>query len=121
MPRRDLDLEPPPRSIARSAAGVLFANPTSTAGGLVMTAMAIAIMTNALALQSGPHPAPLFLGTRPVAAAAEPAAEPREPFNLRDRAMVADIQLALKARGYYGGDVDGLPGPMTSTAIAAYE
>lgn len=121
MPRRDLDLEPPPRSIARSAAGVLFANPTSTAGGLVMTAMAIAIMTNALALQSGPHPAPLFLGTRPVAAAVEPAAEPREPFNIRDRAMVADIQLALKARGYYGGDVDGLPGPMTSAAIAAYE
>lgn len=111
------------RSLARSAAATLIANPTSTAGGLVMTAMAIAIMTNALALQPGKHPAPLFMGTRPVAGAgAEATGEPvREPINLRDRAMVADIQLALKARGYYGGDVDGLPGPMTSAAIAAFE
>ncbi len=76
-----------------------------------MTAMAAAIMTNALALQSGKHPYPLFQGTRPLTdGAATPAATaPRETLNLRDRAMVAEIQLALKTRGYYTGDVDGLP------------
>lgn len=60
-------------SIFRGLASTLVANPTSTAGGLVMTAMAVAIMTNALALQSGRHPHPLFLGTRPDADAAAPA------------------------------------------------
>ncbi len=115
---------PPPRPrLVQAVAGSLLANPTSTAGGLVMTAMAVAIMTNALALQSGKHPHPLFNGTRPLStdAAAPPAAAPREALNLRDRAMVAEIQLALKTRGYYTGDVDGLPGPMTTGAITAFE
>lgn len=109
-------------SIFRGLASTLVANPTSTAGGLVMTAMAVAIMTNALALQSGRHPHPLFLGTRPDADAAAPATPaPRETLNLRDRAMVAEIQLALKTQGYYTGDVDGLPGPMTTGAITAFQ
>lgn len=109
-------------SIVRGLAATLVANPTSTAGGFVMTAMAVAIMTNALALQSGRHPHPLFLGTRPDADATAPATPaPRETLNLRDRAMVAEIQLALKTQGYYTGDVDGLPGPMTTGAITAYQ
>ena len=40
-------------------------NPMATVGGLMITATAVAIMTNALMLQPRAHPAPLFVGTRP--------------------------------------------------------
>lgn len=103
-------------------------NPMATAGGLMMTATAVAIMTNALALQPGTHPAPLFVGTRPVAAAA-PAATPTPALRssdgsavgATDHSLIADIQQGLKDFGYYKGEVDGLDGPQTSQAILAFE
>ncbi|HEU5313382.1 MAG TPA: peptidoglycan-binding domain-containing protein, partial [Candidatus Udaeobacter sp.] len=35
--------------------------------------------------------------------------------------VVANVQAALQAQGYYQGDVDGLLGPLTRTAIADYQ
>ena len=103
-------------------------NPMATAGGLMMTATAIAIMTNALALQPGVHPAPLFVGTRPVALATPAVTQPPvlrssdgSAVGATDHSLIADIQQGLKDFGYYKGDVDGLDGPQTSQAILAFE
>lgn len=103
-------------------------NPMVTAGGLMMTATAIAIMTNALALQPGAHPAPLFVGTRPVAPSAPAATQPPalrssdgSAVGATDHSLISDIQQGLKDFGYYKGDVDGLDGPQTSQAILAFE
>lgn len=122
------------RGLAAAVADRLIANPAATGGGVIMLAIAAAIMTNALALQPGRHPAPLFSGTSPFGAA-EPAAtgstaEPKERDAIGellggvpavDPGLVSAIQGELKARGYYAGVVDGLPGPMTSDAILRFQ
>jgi len=90
------------------------------------------IAINALLMQTGPHPAPLF-ALRPVAAehgtSAGPEAMPRprptaveaarsEPHPPRARAeLVADIQRGLAKRGLYDGAVDGIYGPKTDAAV----
>lgn len=103
-------------------------NPMATAGGFMMTATAIAIMANALALQPRAHPAPLFVGTRPAASAEPVAAQPPalrsvdgSTVGATDHSLIADIQQGLKDFGYYKGEVDGLDGPQTSQAILAFE
>lgn len=103
-------------------------NPMATAGGLVMTATAVAIMANALMLQPRAHPAPLFVGIRPLAQADRPATPPPalrssdgSAVGATDHSLVADIQQGLKDFGYYRGEVDGLDGPQTSQAILAFE
>ena len=66
---------PPPRKTGFAStllAGVL-AHPTASFAGLVMTATASGIMANALVMQPGAHPAPLFVGTRPLSTDAVPA------------------------------------------------
>ena len=35
--------------------------------------------------------------------------------------VIADVQAALKDMGYYGGEVDGLLGPITREALTAYQ
>lgn len=102
-------------------------NPMATAGGLVMTATAVAIMANALMLQPRAHPAPLFVGIRPLAQADRPATPPAlrssdgSTVGATDHSLVSDIQQGLKDFGYYRGEVDGLDGPQTSQAILAFE
>lgn len=75
--------------------------------------MAGGIFANAVFLQGGRHPAPLF-STR-----AEPNAEPRAKVQ-RD-SLVEAVQAALRDRGLYAGPVDGVPGPQTAAAIKAFE
>jgi peptidoglycan hydrolase-like protein with peptidoglycan-binding domain len=96
------------------------------AGGAVA-----AILINALFMQSGPHPAPIFStkpapvvapltdsvatlmpGRKPVAA--PPPARPRSD-------MVAEIQRELSKRGFYDGPTDGFYGPKTDGAIRDFE
>lgn len=134
--------EPGPGRVARLAGAAMStaaAHPAGTAGGIAMASVAIAILTNALAMQPGAHPAPLFLGTRPApagevvlrtpAAAADDAGSidelvRRTTGEVRpavDPGLVSEIQAELKARGFYLGDVDGLTGPMTSAAIIRFE
>ncbi|HUG60985.1 MAG TPA: hypothetical protein VMP03_04030, partial [Methylomirabilota bacterium] len=125
MTRARRSSPPVPGRMSRLAA-TMVAHPMATGGGLLMLAMAVAIVTNALALQSGPHPAPLFLGTRPaspdeMAAGATPQAQQAadeigsiedlvartagRPRTAVDGGLVTEIQEELKARGYYVGDV----------------
>jgi len=68
-----------------------------------------AIIGNALFMQPARHPAPMFSESAPSPAV-------RHPDEL-----VRAVQAALKEAGYYSGQADGLAGPLTETAIRAYE
>ena len=94
--------------------------------GVVMATVAIfAICINALYLQKGPHPAPIF-ASRPLLKQAAPAASPRTaaaPSNIasdpaaQSRAqLIADIQRELNRRGFYDGAVDSIWGAKTDAA-----
>jgi len=93
------------------------------------------ILVNALFMQSGPHPAPIFStkpapvvapitesvanlmpGRKPIAAPS-PVAAPGRPRS----DMVAEIQRELTKRGFFEGAADGFYGPKTDTAIRDFE
>ncbi len=76
---------------------------------IVATAAIATIFVNALFLQRGPHPAPIF-ATRPLASAVAPQSQSRTQ-------LVADIQRALAHKGFYGGAVDGIWGAGTDGAV----
>jgi peptidoglycan hydrolase-like protein with peptidoglycan-binding domain len=92
----------------------------------------VSILVNALFLQSGPHPAPIF-SVRPRPVANDPTGSivhvmPRpRPIDqtaplARPRAdVVGDIQRELTRRGYYDGPVDGVFGPRTDAAIRDFD
>lgn len=94
--------------------------------GSLMTAIAlISISFNALFLQKGPHPAPIF-ATLPVHASEMPLATSRAPvaqttsapdFAAQSRTrLISDIQRELGRRGYYDGAIDGIWGAKTDAA-----
>jgi peptidoglycan hydrolase-like protein with peptidoglycan-binding domain len=76
-----------------------------------LLALGAGIVGNALFLQSGPHPAPLFAASDPTARVLPPAPD----------ALVIAVQSELQAAGYYDGPVDGLVGPRTEAAIATFQ
>ena len=96
---------------------------------------AIAILINALFMQKGPHPAPIF--TVSPAAVVAPNLDPIAALLARQTAgdakveaaagarplsdMVADIQRELARRGFYDGALDGVYGPKTDAAIRDFE
>ena len=97
-----------------------------------------AIMANALFMQVGPHPAPMFKsgllpppappsrGTTAAvqsrARALDPAVSKVEPPPVRPAAeIIADIQRELVRRGFFDGVVDGRHGPRTDAAIRDFE
>lgn len=101
-------------------------------GGLTV----LTILINALFLQHGPHPAPIF-ATRPWAKPAQPAVLPPTKPRMTQPARVApspepaapartqaqltyDIQRALAQRGFYDGAVDGIWGAKTDAAARAF-
>jgi peptidoglycan hydrolase-like protein with peptidoglycan-binding domain len=99
----------------------------------------IAILVNALFLQSGPHPAPLFKAAVSQVAAAEatntvvvavPRARPSEPAPAKvempplprtPAEIMSEIQRELARRGFYDGAPDGVHGPKTDAAIRDFE
>jgi peptidoglycan hydrolase-like protein with peptidoglycan-binding domain len=97
--------------------------------GIVMAAVAtLAIFVNALFLQHGPHPAPIF-ATRPPAKREAPVALPQlhpvapqvapaaPAAPARSQAQItSDIQRELARRGLYDGAVDGIWGAKTDAA-----
>jgi len=52
-----------------------------------------------------PYDGPIYVGSNP------------RPFDQ----VVADVQSVLQEQGYYHGEVDGLVGPLTQEALAAYQ
>jgi peptidoglycan hydrolase-like protein with peptidoglycan-binding domain len=92
----------------------------------------IAILINALFMQSGPHPAPIFANKPPPVAVpatgsgaapayersvADARAEPTRPRS----DTIAEIQRELTRHGFYGGPADGVYGPKTDAAIRDFE
>ncbi len=97
---------------------------------LFMGAVATTIIFfNALFLQHGPHPAPIFTTHRPTKLASHAAAkQPRSveteapaasaPTGPRSRnQVIGDIQRELAQRGFYDGAIDGLLGAKTDSAL----
>jgi peptidoglycan hydrolase-like protein with peptidoglycan-binding domain len=112
----------------------LLRRPRDSMAGAVAGVGAIAILVNALFMQSGPHPAPIFankpvpvttpligpvVSLMPQGRAGEAKAD---LTNNRPRSdMIADIQRQLTRRGFYDGLADGVYGPKTDTAIRDFE
>jgi peptidoglycan hydrolase-like protein with peptidoglycan-binding domain len=103
----------------------LCQRPRDAIGGLLAAAAAGAILVNALFMQSGPHPAPIFANKpapevvttlRPNEATLDVA----EPVRARSDA-VTEIQRELARRGFYLGAADGVYGPKTDAAIRDFE
>lgn len=91
----------------------------ATVGGTAMVAM---ISVNALMLQSGPHPAPLFAGhSTPAVETSSAAPGGAATGDVAGDALVRDVQAALADLGYYDGPVDGLDGNATAAAISDFE
>jgi peptidoglycan hydrolase-like protein with peptidoglycan-binding domain len=102
-------------------------HPREFVGLLMATAAVSAIFINALFLQHGPHPAPIFATKPPVARdvpvvlprprVAEPVAQPAPAPAARNQAqIIGDIQRELNRKGFYDGAVDGIWGARTDTA-----
>ncbi len=125
------------------AAAVFMRHPADSVGALLIGVAAMVICVNALALQSGPHPAPMLRMDSPVdvtpaavsektgsvVAAPAPAAaarvrdpiaavvaQPAEAARLRTQ-LITDIQRELADRGFYEAGIDGLAGPKMDAAI----
>jgi peptidoglycan hydrolase-like protein with peptidoglycan-binding domain len=105
---------------------VLRRRPRDSMAAAVAGLAALAILVNALFLQSGPHPAPIFANlappaavplTGPAAALAQHKTEAARPRS----DMVADIQRELTRHGFYDGAADGVYGPKTDAAIRDFE
>ena len=93
---------------------------------LVMTTIAVfGIVTNALFLQKGPHPAPIF-ATRPLlpqeatlaprlqSTQSAPATDTGNQARLQ---LIANIQRELTRKGFYDGPADGIWGSKTDSAV----
>ena len=93
--------------------------------GILMAAVAVtAIFVNALFLQHGPHPSPIF-ATRTAAVQEVPVAlphprvvEPAAPVTVARSPVqiIGDIQRELNRKGYYDGAADGIWGAKTDAA-----
>jgi peptidoglycan hydrolase-like protein with peptidoglycan-binding domain len=112
------------RSAGRLAAAI-SRHPREFVGILMATVAIFAIFLNALFLQRGPHPAPIF-ATRPPMTQAAPVALPRPrvaephvapPTVARSQTqIIGDIQRELGRKGFYDGVVDGIWGAKTDAA-----
>jgi peptidoglycan hydrolase-like protein with peptidoglycan-binding domain len=108
--------------------GAVSRHPREFVGVVMATAAVFAVFTNALFLQKGPHPAPIFV-TRPPAKPAtplpplRPTAQPAtapDPVAQSRPAPVADIQRELGRRGFYDGAADGIWGAKTDAAAREF-
>jgi peptidoglycan hydrolase-like protein with peptidoglycan-binding domain len=104
----------------------LLQRPRDSIAAIAAAGATVAILVNALFMQSGPHPAPIFANKPPpapvVAAAPQLAAKAEAPQPVRARSdTVAAIQRELARRGFYDGLSDGFYGPKTDAAIRDFE
>jgi peptidoglycan hydrolase-like protein with peptidoglycan-binding domain len=113
-------------SAARLAAAI-GRHPREFVGILMSTLAIFAIFANALFLQHGPHPAPIFATRaplvqqtpvvlpRPRAMAPAPAVAPTTVARSQAQ-IIGDIQRELGHKGFYDGAVDGIWGAKTDAA-----
>ena len=111
-------------SAGRLAAAV-GEHPRETVAIIMAAAATFAILVNALFLQKGPHPAPIF-AARPLLAQKEAAVPSRLPAQAQTQvqgatdariALIANIQRELTRKGFYHGPADGVWGANTDIAV----
>ncbi len=105
------------------ASHVALDNPVAAGGAVVMGLTACLIVANAVGLQPGRHPAPLFTTRdRPDALQLPEPGDRRGGLKLQEiSTLVLDLQMSLRKMGLYEGPLDGLNGPATERAIRAFE
>jgi peptidoglycan hydrolase-like protein with peptidoglycan-binding domain len=108
--------------VAGGLAAAIGRHPREFVGLLSATVAVFMIFLNALFLQHGPHPAPIF-ATRPLLSQKRPVtlpqprlAGPEAPAHNRAQ-LVTDIQRELARRGFYDGATDGIWGAKTDAAV----
>lgn len=117
----------------------VLARPMDSFASAVAAATIIAIIVNALAFQSGDHPAPIFsipeavrpeVPVVPMPPARQPAPAAHAPVAVpaitgsagpSQKEILASVQSELLRLGRYDGPVDGVYGPKTEFAIREYE
>ncbi|MBD1545214.1 peptidoglycan-binding protein [Roseibium aggregatum] len=110
-------------SMAGRVGGIARDNPVAAGGTVVMALTGCLIVANALGLQSGRHPAPLFM-TRDWANDTPAMIEPEDRRGTampQASQLVLDLQTALRRQDLYNGPLDGISGPATEQAIRMYE
>ncbi len=125
MPRRSTRRETTLETAGRFAA-VIGEHPREFVALVMATVATFAIFVNALFLQKGPHPSPIF-ATRPMLHREEAAIPPRiqgvqpnaaiETSALARTQMIASIQRELTRKGFYDGPADGIWGAKTDIAV----
>jgi peptidoglycan hydrolase-like protein with peptidoglycan-binding domain len=104
----------------------LLRRPRDSFAAIVAGCAGIAILFNALFMQSGPHPAPIF-ANKPSSVTLEtdvaaPPPQAKADVTPRSRSdVVTEIQRELTRHGFYGGPADGVYGPKTDAAIRDFE
>lgn len=107
-------------TVERSRVGAaIMQHPREFVAILVGTAAIATIFVNALFLQRGPHPAPIFASRH--AAVNAPASARRQSSPQSRTELIADIQRALGQRGFYKATVDGIWGAETDGAVRDFE
>lgn len=107
-------------------AALIGRHPRESVGIVMAIAATCAIFVNALYLQKGPHPAPIF-ATRPLHKPVVPVVPPRrpvaqpnvapEPVPQNRQQLISDIQRELGRKGFYDGAIDGVWGARTDAAV----
>jgi peptidoglycan hydrolase-like protein with peptidoglycan-binding domain len=125
VPRRSSRRETTLETAGRFAA-VIGEHPREFVAILMATIATFTIFVNALFLQKGPHPAPIF-AARPMLHREEAAIPPRiqgvqpnaaiETSALARTQMIASIQRELTRKGFYDGPADGIWGSKTDIAV----
>jgi peptidoglycan hydrolase-like protein with peptidoglycan-binding domain len=117
------------RDIALDGAGrlatAISSHPREFVGVVMATFAVFAIALNALFLQKGPHPAPIF-ATKPLLqheAVVAPPVRPVQPNAAGDSGtqirvqLIVNIQRALARKNFYDGPADGIWGAKTDSAV----
>jgi peptidoglycan hydrolase-like protein with peptidoglycan-binding domain len=125
VPRRSSRKETTFETAGRFAA-VIGEHPRESVAILMATVATFTIFVNALFLQKGPHPAPIF-AAHPMLQREEAAIPPRiqgvqpnaavETSALARTQMIATIQRELTRKGFYDGPADGIWGAKTDIAV----
>jgi peptidoglycan hydrolase-like protein with peptidoglycan-binding domain len=142
VPRRIRNQEVIELRGAGKVAAVIVRHPREFVGFVMASIAMVSISTNALFLQKGPHPAPIF-ATRPVVIQSSttvapprqviapsavapstmapptvaPATSALESPALAREHFIVNIQRELNRRGFYDGAADGIWGAKTDSAV----
>jgi len=125
VPRRSSRRETTFETAGRFAA-LVGEHPREFVALVMATVATFAICVNALFLQKGPHPAPIF-AAKPMLQREEAMIPPRiqgvqpnaavETSALARTQMIASIQRELARKGFYDGPADGIWGAKTDIAV----